>query len=205
MSRIRQIKPSWFLDKDLRRGTTADAREFYIGLWMLADDAGYLAWDVERIGAELYPFDPITRRERNVEKWAAVLERLDPAEPHLIVWDCGHGRVPKMVKHQRIAGNQTFAVKAVHAGMEGVRGPDPGCVRARSRLSLQVATGPESLHVATGSPGRELVEVGNGTVRYGTVGSASAPAPDGGAARSTFDERMAANGVHPAIAGKAAS
>ena len=64
MSRIRQIKPSWFLDKDLRRGTTADAREFYIGLWMLADDAGYLEWDPERIGAELYPFDPIAKRER---------------------------------------------------------------------------------------------------------------------------------------------
>ena len=31
MSRIRQIKPSWFLDKELRRGTTADAREFYVG------------------------------------------------------------------------------------------------------------------------------------------------------------------------------
>ena len=38
--RIRQIKPSWWLDKDLQTRLSADAREFYIGLWMLADDAG---------------------------------------------------------------------------------------------------------------------------------------------------------------------
>lgn len=192
MSRIRQIKPSWFLDKDLRKGTTAECREFYIGLWMLADDAGYLVWNVERIGAELYPYEPIARRERNVEKWASVLERLDIEEPHLIVWDCRHARVPKMPGHQRIAGNQTFSVKVVHAGQEGVRPPATGCVRARSRLSLQVATEAESLDVATRSPG--IGRVGNGTVRNGS-GSASAPTPDGGAARSDeFTERMAANG-----------
>ena len=38
--RIRQIKPGWWLDKELRRGLSADAREFFIGLWMLADDDG---------------------------------------------------------------------------------------------------------------------------------------------------------------------
>lgn len=186
MSRIRQIKPSWFLDKDLRRGTTADAREFYIGLWMVADDAGYLVWDVVRLGAELYPFDPITRRERNVEKWAAVLEHLDPSDPHLIVWTCGHARVPKMPAHQRIAGKQSFAVAVVHAGDEATRTPPPErCRTASSRLRL-----PE----ASDSPG--IGRVGNGTERNVEErnGSASAPSPDGGAARSTFDEQMSAHG-----------
>lgn len=170
MSRIRQIKPSWFLDKELRRGTTADCREFYIGLWMLADDAGYLAWDEERVAAELYPFDNIARRERNVAKWAAVLERLNAAEPHLIVWDCGHARVPKMPGHQRIAGNQTFTVARVHVGEERTMTPPPDpCKRARSRLSLQVATS---------SPGTS-----EGS-RNGTVGNGSTPgarAPEGAA------------------------
>ena len=184
MSRIRQIKPSWFLDKELRRGTTADAREFYIGLWMLADDAGYLSWDEERIAAELYPFEPIARRERNVAKWADVLERLDPDEPHLVVWTCGHARVPKMPGHQRIAGTQAHGVKKAHCGEPDkmVRPAREACENARSRLSLQEAT-PEQ---ATSSPGREP-----GRERNGTVSIAGARAPEGAApADSDFQAKV---------------
>lgn len=170
MSRIRQIKPSWFLDKVLRRGTTADAREFYIGLWMLADDAGWLEWDVERIAAELYPYDPVAKREQAIERWAATLETLVPADPHLVVMTCGHARVPHMPKHQRIAGNQSFTVANIHVGSQGLRPPEL-CVAASSRVSLQVTdqapSSDESLQVATGSPG--IGRVGNGTERNGTV------------------------------------
>jgi hypothetical protein len=173
MSRIRQIKPSWFLDKELRKGTTADAREFYIGLWMLADDAGYIVWDEERIAAELYPFDPIARRERNVGKWADVLERLSPDEPHLIVWDCGHARVPKMPGHQRIAGTQTLTVRRSHCGdPENMKRPDrEACETASSRVALQEATE----GVAKRSPGRELGRVGNGRERNGSTAPERAP------------------------------
>lgn len=159
MSRIRQIKPSWFLDKELRRGTSADAREFYIGLWILADDAGYIAWDVTRIGAELYPFDGIAARERRVETWAGQLERLNPNAPHLIVWDCGHARVPKMPDHQRIAGTQSFTIAKKHRDE---------CRDVRSRLSLVVA----ETEGATTSHG--IGRGRNGMERNGTVGSADA-------------------------------
>ena len=176
MSRIRQIKPSWFLDKELRRGTTADAREFYVGLWMLADDAGYLVWDVERIGAELYPYDPIVRRERNVAKWATTLEMLNRDDPHLIVWDCGHARVPKMPGHQRIAGTQTTSVKRVHVGdPDRLVRPSDECEGARSRVSLQEATD----GVANRSHGMGIGTVGNVTVGNGS--SAGARAPEGAA------------------------
>jgi hypothetical protein len=185
MSRIRQIKPSWFLDKQLRQGTSADAREFYIGLWMLADDAGYLVWDVERIGAELYPFDPIARRERNVGKWADVLERLSPDEPHLIVWDCGHARVPKMPGHQRISGTQAHGVMKAHRGEPDklIRPAREACETARSRLALQVAT-PEQ---ATRSHGREP-----GRERNGTVSTAPERAPEG-ASGGSLKERAGWN------------
>ena len=183
MSRIRQIKPSWFLDKELRKGTSAEAREFYIGLWMLADDDGWLVWDEERIAAELYPFDPIARRERNVAKWAGQLEHLNEKAAHLVVYDCGHGTVPKMAAHQRIAGNRTTSTHRKH--QETCRG-------ARSRVALQVATEDLETPSATGSHGRELGGVGNGTVRNGT-GSAREPAPSG-AARSEFEDQIAAAG-----------
>ena len=181
MSRIRQIKPSWFLDKELRRGTTADAREFYIGLWMLADDDGWLVWDEERIAAELYPFDPIGRRERNVAKWADQLERLNPKAAHLIVYDCGHGTVPKMKAHQRIAGTRTVRVHSDHETI---------CRNARSRISLQVATEPESLDMATRSHGGVLGGERNGTV--GRVAGARASS-DAAPAESDFQRRVPRN------------
>ena len=197
MSRIRQIKPSWFLDKPLRKGTTADCREFYIGLWMLADDAGYLVWDVERIGAELYPFDPIAKRERNVAKWADILERLDPDDAHLVVWDCGHARVPKMPGHQRIAGTQAHGVKKAHLGdpEKLVRPEREACERARSRVSLRVATE----GVATDSPGREPGRERNGMERNGSAG---ARAPEGAAPAPSLKDRV---GWRPSVVGGKAS
>lgn len=153
MSRIRQIKPSWFLDKELRRGTSADAREFYIGLWMLADDGGYLTWDIERIAAELYPYDGVSRRERLVGQWADSLETLNAEEPHLVVYSCGHARVPKMPAHQRIAGKQSHGIGEAHHS----------CRNAVSRKRLSVAIDPGELYAAIDSPGRELGTERNGT------------------------------------------
>ena len=177
MSRIRQIKPSWFLDKALRRGTNADAREFYIGLWMLADDAGYLVWDVERIAAELYPYNAAQSRERHVISWANALMALDPENPHLIVWDCGHARVPKMPDHQRIAGNRTLSVRRIHVGDPGH--PPPAPCRAASSVN--------PLHVAT--------VIGIGTVGNGTVRNGSARARKSRATES-LKEGVARHGYH---------
>ena len=166
MSRIRQIKPSWFLDKELRRGTTAEAREFYVGLWMLADDEGWLNWDVERIAAELYPYDGLTRRERNVVKWAVQLMTLCPDKPHLVVYDCGHAWVPNMKQHQRVAGTRSEGNRNAHRD---------GCRNVNRYKSLPVAT---SSHGRVGI-GRER-NVGIGTV------VAPAPAQEGGAGDSEW-------------------
>lgn len=56
MSRIRQIKPSFFKDPDMA-ALTPPVRLFYVGLWCLADDAGYYRWDVAEVGIELFGFD----------------------------------------------------------------------------------------------------------------------------------------------------
>ncbi len=143
--RIRQIKPEWWLDKQLRRGTTAEQREVYVGLWMIADDDGWLTWDVERIAAELFPFDSPARRERLVRVAAERLQALDPDDPHLVLLDCGHARVPKLVRHQRFGGRPVYTVRDAHA-----RGCAP--MRADARESSQM---PQDAR-----PGR----VGNGRV-----------------------------------------
>lgn len=171
MSRIRQIKPTWFLDKELRRGTNADTREFYIGLWMLADDEGWLAWDVERIAAELYPYDGFSRRERNVAKWAEVLLTLSKDAPHLKVYTCGHAWLPHMKQHQRIAGTRSEGTMKAHRDT---------CRDVRSVSSLQGAT---SSHGSSRGSSRER------NVEEGTV-VAPEPAPGGAAGALTEFQRM---------------
>lgn len=100
--RIRQIKPTLFRDKALMR-CKPETVLFYVGLWCVADDAGWFEWDVAAIGADLFPFAGVTKRERDIERLAAVLQELDPDEPHLRLHGCGHAEVPKMPPHQRIS------------------------------------------------------------------------------------------------------
>lgn len=180
--RIRQIKPSWFLDKELRRGVNADAREFYVGLWMIADDAGWFTWDVERIAAELYPYETTNRREKNVWRWSQALALLNEQSPHLRVYTCGHAQVPKMPAHQRIAGKQAVTTRDKHH-LE--------CRNADSYMWLTVATHPGEPTLATDSRNRLRKEVGkevgNGTERNGTPSRARAPE---GAARSEWQSRV---------------
>jgi hypothetical protein len=97
--RIRQVKPAFF--KDARIAELAPSvRLFYIGLWMLADDAGWLAWDVAEVGNELYGYQPRKRRERDA---AAYLDALVAAE-RVVRYDCGHLSIPTMTDHQRLSG-----------------------------------------------------------------------------------------------------
>ena len=51
--RIRQVKPAFWTDARIA-ALPAPARLFYIGLWMVADDAGWLRWDPSQIANELY-------------------------------------------------------------------------------------------------------------------------------------------------------
>jgi hypothetical protein len=177
--RIRQIKPSWWLDKDLRTRLSADAREFYVGLWMLADDDGWLDWDLTRIAAELYPYgvnggglfdgDPFEARERLVTGWAQALGALDQRHPHLIVYECGHARVPKIVEHQRFGGRPVYTVGRIHAR---------DCARVRADAPRGIPTG-------------------KGTERKGTVGG-DARIPDG-SRDPTFADKMVAAGLDPKV------
>jgi len=169
--RIRQIKPSWWLDKDLRTRLNADAREFYIGLWMVADDGGWFDWDVTRIAAELYPYgtngaglfdtDPFVKREQDVVAWGAMLAGMCPARPHLVIYPCGHARVPKIADHQRYGGRPVYTVGRAH---------ERDCARTRADA--------------------RTLPTGNGTGRKGKVEEMRESAPD-----DTFAEKMAALGV----------
>ena len=113
--RIRSIKPAYWSDHDLQTRLTAAEREFYIGLWQQADDAGWLVWDIHRIGAEIYPFRTVKARETFIEATAEKLTALDAHAPHLTIKGCGHAQVPKMPGHQHLSGKPVYNVGAAHS------------------------------------------------------------------------------------------
>ncbi len=104
--RIRSIKPEFWEDEDVAN-LAPSARLFFIGLWNLADDGGYLRWSVTEVGAALYRFEPRGRRERNVTAFMDVLTEAGMVR----ILDCGrHALVPNLPKHQRLSGE----AKQVH-------------------------------------------------------------------------------------------
>jgi hypothetical protein len=93
--RVRMIRPAYWTDADLHTRLTAEQREFYIGLWMLADDGGYVSWDVERVGAELYPYRSPAWRRTRLPLWVTALAA------HVRILECGrHLVVPNLPKYQ---------------------------------------------------------------------------------------------------------
>lgn len=91
------IRPAYWTDSDLHTRLTAEQREFYIGLWMLADDEGYVAWDPDRVGAELYPYRSAAWRSKRLSAWLALL-----GSQHARLLDCGlHVVIPNLPRYQQ--------------------------------------------------------------------------------------------------------
>lgn len=154
--RIRSIKPAYWTDPDLHTGLTAAGREFYIGLWMLADDSGWLEWEPRRIGAELYPFHAMSRRLREVETHSRAVASLTPSSPHLVIHDCGHAQVPKMPQHQYPGGKPVYTVKRKH---------EVRCLTVMPQGSPDIPGVPQDAH--NGKVGKGRVGIGEGGVRGG--------------------------------------
>lgn len=148
--RIRQIKPEFFGDADMA-ALSFRARLTYIGLWCIADDAGWLPIDPVQIAHDLYGFDSRGRRETWV---VADLVELQAAGC-LEVADCGHGCIPTLPRHQRFGGRPVYTVRDAHAR---------GCARQDAD--------------ARSGKGKGTVEVGKGTVGNVTERNGSARETD---------------------------
>lgn len=146
------MKPSLFTDKALQTRVKADTREFYIGLWMLADDDGWFEWDPDAIGVSLYGFLPLGRRDALIAKHAAALIALTPEAPHLILHPCGHAQVPKMPQHQRIS--ESKRVSTDHRRHVEGKCPIPAAPRGAPRGPAAPSLGKERGK----SNGTELVD-----------------------------------------------
>ena len=107
--RIRQVRPEFFTDPVLGR-LSNDARLVYIGLWCIADDAGWLEWDVEHIAAMLSPYQSVQVRTRTTRR---AVETLVGAG-RVVLHDCGCALIPRLADHQKIGGNKSFTVRDRH-------------------------------------------------------------------------------------------
>jgi hypothetical protein len=107
--RIRQIKPEFWSDSDMA-ALPYPVRLIYIGLWCVADDAGYIDWRPERIAHDLLGYESTRLREKHLVEWASILVKTG----HLQLFDCGCARVPTLPKHQRVTGKQNFRYRDAH-------------------------------------------------------------------------------------------
>jgi hypothetical protein len=155
MSRIRQIKPSWFTDKALQTGLKSDDREFYIALWQLADDDGWFEWDPDAIGVFVYGFLGLSRREVLVERHSRALQSLTPEAPHLVIHLCGHAEVPKMAQHQRVSDAKR--ITSDHRRHTEGKCPIPAGRRGTPRGAANPPASPSRNGTGKGN-GRELVD-----------------------------------------------
>jgi hypothetical protein len=107
--RIRAVRPDFWQDDTL--GHLSDAvRLFYVGLWCMADDAGWLEWKPSQLGASLYPYRTVHRRERDIDGWGDVLVQTGRIVRH----PCGCAFIPTLVKHQRIGGKPSYQYRDKH-------------------------------------------------------------------------------------------
>lgn len=171
--RIRQVKPAFWTDARIA-SLPAPIRLFYIGLWMVADDAGWFRWDAPQLGAELFSFEGRTKRERYVERWGTELE----AVGRIKRLPCGHSFIPTMTEHQRMAA-ATRRVNTVEREHEK-------CVSANFRGKQRTSADPRPERKGNGTEPE-----GDGTVSELVAG---ARAPEGASADSEFEVGMAAAG-----------
>lgn len=108
--RIRQVRREFWTDRRISL-LPKSTRLFYIGLWCVADDDGYLRWDLPQIAGELFSFESVKRRETDIEHDA---ERLIEAG-RIVVLDCGrHAAIPTLPEHQRLGGNLVVTYRKEH-------------------------------------------------------------------------------------------
>lgn len=108
--RTRMVRPEFWSDPTMG-SLPALVRLTYVGTWCLADDAGYLNWDRAAIASELYRYQPVGARERQV---ADHLERLVKAGRIKVLGCREHAVIPTIPDHRMKGGEQLFTIKKQH-------------------------------------------------------------------------------------------
>ena len=160
--RGRYLMREYWEDSDLFLRLSAEEREVYVGLWMLADDAGWLPRDIPAISAALFRYVDREPREAHV---TAVLGRLRDLGKVESLRCCLH--IPAVERWPR-SGRKTFEHRDAHTERCSKRSKDirtpsnPSPVPSSPDLSLPVAGArpPEGGAARGGSLGEALLANG---------------------------------------------
>jgi hypothetical protein len=101
--RGRYLMREYWSDSDLFLRLTADQRELYVGLWMLADDDGWMPRDIPAIAAALYRFVDRQPREDAIRSGIARLRALGKVETH----KCACLFLPAVARYPRAGKKST--------------------------------------------------------------------------------------------------
>ena len=132
--RTRLLRPGLFEQED-SGPLPGEAFKLYVGLSTCSDDEGWLLWRPANIAARLYPYLPIVKRTKLLERER---ERLEAAGL-LMVYECRCAQLLHLHRDFRIGGgNHTQAVVAYHAShlstaeyVQVGTSPAPDWVRSR--------------------------------------------------------------------------
>ena len=160
--RIRQIKPAFWSDSRLAELPEA-TRLFYVGLWMVADDAGWFRWDPVEVARDLYGYEGRAKRERRAVTMFDALAAIGRVR----AYPCGHAEVPRLAGHQHLAGMTKQVRSSFNEHLKGCVSQLPAETRGDPQLPATPRLGKERL--------------GNGQVGSGTSreGQSTARTPDG--------------------------
>jgi hypothetical protein len=167
--RGRYLMREYWSDSDLFLRLDAAQREVYVGLWMLADDDGWLPRDVPAIAAALYRYEDRAPRESRLRRVLERLRDLGKVESHR----CGCIFLPAVARYPR-AGKKSAEHHAQHTAHVRTGSKDANVIRTDLNPSPDVVR-----------PDASLPDVAR---------AREAARPSRGA-RTDFDERMAAAGV----------
>ena len=108
--RGRYLMREYWADSELHTKLTAEQRELYIALWMLADDGGWLPRNVVEIAAAVYQFEDRGPREAKVRLGLSRLADIGKVKS----LRCGHLFVPAVLRYPR-AGRKCDDHERAHA------------------------------------------------------------------------------------------
>jgi hypothetical protein len=138
--RARRVRPAFWTDSKTAR-LPDDVRLFYIGLWCVADDAGYIDWDLSQLTAELMPYRAPDERESLAHNAADALIAAGRVE----MLSCGrHARIPTLERHRIGGGTKTEAIKKVHLDCQSGRVRTSTDMSVSSSLSSSHSLSPSS-------------------------------------------------------------
>lgn len=152
--RIRQVKPAFWSDAILAELPDA-TRLFYVGLWMVADDAGWLRWNAVEVSRDLYGYETRRRRERRVTEMFTALV----AASRVVLHPCGHAEVPKLVGHQHLSAPAKQVRSAFNEHLRECVSRGPADTRDDPRMPADARNGNGKERE------RERVSEGSGQVR----------------------------------------